>query len=61
MCAIFLDSYWVVHIPFVGMVKFKFHAHFPEDHLVLLLLLLLLLVWEFFMPALADVFSMKFE
>ena len=47
---------WVVHIPFVGMVKFKFLAHFPVDHLAypvmfslvlllcqLLLLLLLLL------------------
>ena len=24
---------WVVHIPFVGMVKFKFLAQFPVDHL----------------------------
>ena len=24
---------WVVHIPFVSMVKFKFLAHFPDDHL----------------------------
>ena len=22
---------WVVHIPFVGIVKFKYLAHFPED------------------------------
>ena len=22
-----------MHIPFVGMVKFKFLAHFPVDHL----------------------------
>ena len=34
MCVIFKDRFWVVHIPFVGMVKFKFLAHFPVDHLV---------------------------
>ena len=33
MCVIFKDRCWVVHIPFVGMVKFKFLAHFPVDHL----------------------------
>ena len=33
MCVIFLDGGWVVHIPFVRMVKFKFLAHFPVDHL----------------------------
>ena len=27
------NRYWVVHIPFVRMVKFKFLAHFPVDHL----------------------------
>ena len=35
VCVIFLDRCWVVHIPFVGMVKFKFLAHFPVDHLSL--------------------------
>ena len=30
---IFWDRCWVVHIPFVGMVKFKFLAHFPVDHI----------------------------
>ena len=33
LCVIFLDSCWVVHIPFVHMVKFKFLAHLPVDHL----------------------------
>ena len=33
MCAIFNDRCWVVHIPFVGMVKFEFLAHLPVDHL----------------------------
>ena len=30
---IFKDRCWVVHIPFVGMVRFQFLAHFPVDHL----------------------------
>ena len=30
---ILLDRFWVVHIPFVRMVKFKFLAQFPVDHL----------------------------
>ena len=30
---IFLDLFWVVHIPFVHMVKFKLLALFPVDHL----------------------------
>ena len=38
MCVIFWDRYWVVHFPFVGMVKFKFLAHLPVDHLVCLVL-----------------------
>ena len=33
MWVIFLNSWWVVHIPFVHMAKFKFLAHFPVDHL----------------------------
>ena len=33
MCVIIKDSCWVVHIPFVHLVKFKFLAHFPVDHL----------------------------
>ena len=28
-----LDGVWVVHIPFGQMVKFKFLAQFPVDHL----------------------------
>ena len=32
MCVIFQDRCWVVHIPFVLMFKFKFLAHFPQDH-----------------------------
>ena len=30
---ILLDRFWVVHIPFVRMVKFKFFAQLPVDHL----------------------------
>ena len=40
------ERFWVVHIPFVYMVKFKFLAHFPVDplsHPVLSSLTLLLL------------------
>ena len=33
MCIIFSDRCWVGHIPFVHMVKSKFLAHFPVDHL----------------------------
>ena len=33
MCVIFQDRCWVVHIPFVPMVKFKLLAHLPVDHL----------------------------
>ena len=33
LCVILQDSCWVVHIPFVRIVKFKFLAHFPVDHL----------------------------
>ena len=33
MCVIFKGRCWVVHIPFVCMVKFKFLAHLPVDHL----------------------------
>ena len=33
MRVIFKDRCWVVHIPFVCMVKFKFLAHFLVDHL----------------------------
>ena len=49
MCIIFSDRCWVVHIPFVCMVEFKFLAHLPVDHMAdpivssLILLLLLLL------------------
>ena len=33
MCDIFLDRCWVVHIPFVRIVKFQFFAHLPVGHL----------------------------
>ena len=33
MCLIFLEKFWVVHIPFVRRVKFKLLAYFPVDHL----------------------------
>ena len=33
MRVIFLDRCWVVHIPFISMVKFKFLAHFPVNRL----------------------------
>ena len=32
LCVSF-SRFWVVHIPIVGMVKFKFLAHFPMNHL----------------------------
>ena len=34
VCVIFYDRFWVVHISFVRMVKFKFLAHLPVDYLV---------------------------
>ena len=33
VCVCHFSRCWVVHIPFVGMVKFKLLAHFPVDHL----------------------------
>ena len=33
MSVIFKGRCWVVHIPFVGMVKFKCPAHFSVDHI----------------------------
>ena len=33
VCLILLDRFRIVHIPFVFMVKFKFLAQFPVDHL----------------------------
>ena len=33
MCVILHDRCWVVYIPFVRMVKFKFPAHLLVDHL----------------------------
>ena len=32
MCFIFQDSYWVVHVTFVRMVKFRFLAQLPVNH-----------------------------
>ena len=45
MCVIFYVICWVVHIPFVRRVKFKFLAHLPVDHIahpVVSILILLL-------------------
>ena len=37
-----------MHIPFVGMVKLKFFAHFPGDHLAHpVVSRLVLLLWQF--------------
>ena len=55
MFLILLDS-WVEHIPLVRMVKFKFLAQLPMDHLahaitsslILALLLLLLLLLQIY-------------
>ena len=47
MCLIIEDSCWVVHVPFVRMVKFKFLVQFP--------------VGEFFTVGLAVGQSLKFE
>ena len=61
---IFLDRCWVVHIPFVGMVKFKFLAHFPVDHLahpVVSSLVPLLCPYKFFTPVFAGRLSLKSE
>ena len=33
ICVILQDRLWVVHIPFLRMVKFQFLAHLPVDHL----------------------------
>ena len=33
VCLIFLDGFWVMHIPFVRLIKFKLLAQFPLDHL----------------------------
>ena len=33
VCLILLNRFWVVHIPFVRMVKFQFLAQFQIDHL----------------------------
>ena len=33
VCLVLHDRCWVVHIPFVRMVKFKLLAQFPVDHL----------------------------
>ena len=33
VCLILRDRYWVVHKAFIRMVKFKFLAHLPVDHL----------------------------
>ena len=32
VCVFPRDSNWVLHIPFVPMVKFRFLAHLPADH-----------------------------
>ena len=47
LCVILQDRCWFVHIPFVRMVKFKFLAHLPVDHLADLVVssLIFLLRW----------------
>ena len=47
MRVIFQDRCWVVHIPFVGMVKFKFLAHFPVDHLAHPIIIIIMLFPSF--------------
>ena len=49
------------------MVKFKFLAHLPVDHLadpvmsiIIIIIIIILLFWEFFPPVLADGFLMEF-
>ena len=54
MCVIFLDRCWVVHIPLVRMVKFKFLAHLPVDHFALP-------TSELFTPTSVDVFPKEYE
>ena len=44
---IFSDRCCVVHIPCVGMVKFKFLAHFPVDHLahpVIIIIIIIIII-----------------
>ena len=63
------EEFWVMHIPFVRMVKFKLLAQFPVDHLprsVVSRLIpfcanLLFTLWQFFSSAFADGLSLEFE
>ena len=33
VCLIFQDGFWIVHIQFIRVIKFKFLAQFPVDYL----------------------------
>ncbi len=62
MGVIFWDICWVVHKPFVGMVKFKFPAHFPVDQLIIIIIIIIIThSLELFTAALADGFSLESE
>ena len=69
MCVIFSDRCWVVDIPFVGVVKFKFLAHFPVDHLaditiiinIIIIIIIIIINSDFSTTALGDDRSLKFE
>ena len=52
----FQDGFWVVHLPFVCMVKLKFYAQFPVDYYYYYYLLI-----RFFPSALANGLSLEFE
>ena len=32
VCVLLQDKCWVVHVPFVRLVKFRFLAHLPVNH-----------------------------
>ena len=58
------DRCWVVHIPFLRMVKFNFLAQFPVDniaHPVKSIIIFIFYRLEFFSSALADGLSLEFE
>ena len=67
VCLILLEGFRVIHIPLVRMVKFKFLAQFPVDHLrthsyqvlygrdnhigMIIIIIIILPLWEFFTRA----------
>ena len=44
MCAIFSERCWVVRIPFVHMVKFKFLAHHPVGHIIIIIIIIIAVI-----------------